>query len=193
MRFTNKQVVGMTAMVCATAVLMPVAVGAATGQLVNIADPSIGARQARVTAAGALKVESRAGGGDGAFNVTGSRLGVGWMPLVAAANPQRIAITELTVTGQGPAGPQVFRIEAWIRKGSTGSCNSPNLTEFTKVVYRQVSVPNYETHTMNFAGTPLYVTPAPPAGTYTCLGIVSIQAPSGSEAHVGATGYRFTP
>lgn len=193
MRFTNKQVIALTGMLCATAVLMPVAVGAATGQLVNVADPAIGSRQARVAAVGALQVENRAGVPSGAFAVHGARLGIGWIPLIAAANPQRIAITELTLTGQGPDGSQVFRLEAWIRKGSTGSCNSPNLSEFTKVVLRQVAVPNYETHTLNFAGTPLYIPAAPPAGTYVCFGVVSIQAPNGSESSAGATGYRYTP
>lgn len=193
MRFTNKQIVAMTGMLCATAVLMPVAVGAATGQLVNIADSAIGSRQARVGAAGTVHVESRAGVQNGAFAVQGSRLGVGWVSLVNAANPQRIAITEMSITAQGPTGAQSYRIEAWVRKGSTGSCNSPNLTEFTRHVLRQVTMDNYETLTLDFSGTPLYIPAAPPAGTYTCFGVVSISAPNGSETYAGATGYKFTP
>lgn len=193
MRLSPKQLVTVVVALSAAAVLTPITVSAATGQLVNIADAVTAGRLARVSQAGALQVENRAGVPAGALAVQGSRLGVGWVSLVNVALPQQLAITEMSITAQGPTGVQSYRIEAWVRKGSTGSCNAPNLTEFNRHVLRQVTMDNYETLTLSFAGTPLYVPAAPKSGTYTCFGVVSISAPNGSETYAGATGYRFTP
>ena len=186
-RFSNKQVVAMIAGVSAAIVLAPVAVYAAA-TTVWLADPTTGKR-ARVTNSGSLAVESRAGISTNAFNVQNARLGIGWIPLKSTTLPNRLAITEVTITPQGPAGSHVFRLETWMRKpGYTASCNSPNLTEFEKTVHRQVSTQNYSTIQQVFNGPPL-LTPTGAAGRLVCFGVVSIQMPNGSESHVSASGY----
>ena len=193
MQITGKQLTTIIVSVCAAAILSPVAVGAATGTLTNIIDPAIGSRQARVTAAGALNTEQRAGGLNGAFNVQYARLGLGWIPLVNSTNAQRIAITELTISGEGPTGPQTVLIEAWTRKGNTGSCNSVNLTDFDRHTLPRIEVDNYKTVFLNFSGPPLYPPVAGAAGVYTCFGVNVVSIPSGSATYAGATGYKFTP
>lgn len=187
-RFSNKQVTAMVAGIAAAVVLAPAAVYAAA-TTVWVADPTTGKR-ARVTNSGSLAVESRAGIATNSFNVQGARLGVGWIPLKSTTLPNRVAITELTITPQGPAGPQVYRLETWMRKPgvTTGSCSQPNLTEFQKTVHRQVSTQNYATIQQLFNGPPL-LTPTGAAGQLVCFGVVSIQAPSGSESHVSVSGY----
>ena len=178
------------------ALLLPVGANAA-GTLMTIVDPDSNSK-AQVDAGrlrvgdgdGPLNVEQRAGVHTGAFAEESSRSSVGWMLLVEAQRPQKIALTELSITGEGPAGSQHYRIEAWLREGTTGSCAQPNLTDFTKVVLRRVAVPNNQTLTLDFSGTPLYVPRAPDT---TCLGVVSVQAPTGSTSYVGATGYTFVP
>ncbi len=173
-------------------VALPFGVRAAVGEVVNIADKAAASRVARVTRDGTLTVESRAGVDKGAFNVQGARFGVGWVLLAETKAPRRIAVSEMTITPQGPSGIQSYRIEAWIQKGTTGTCASPNLTEFERHVLRQVASPNYQTIALNFNGPPL-MTPAAAENRLVCFGVVSISAPNGSETYVGATGYKFTP
>ena len=57
-RFTGRQVTTMVVAICIAVAVVgaPVAVAAATGQLVNITDPVTSSYQARVSSAGALKV-----------------------------------------------------------------------------------------------------------------------------------------
>lgn len=124
-------------------------------------------------------------------NMEASRLSVGWMKLLEVPAGKRGAVTELTLTAQGPDGPQVYRLEAWIRKGATGSCDQPNLSDFTKQVLRQVSVRNYETVQLTFADAPLPVPPPTAGGGLVCFGVVTIQAPNGSESHVGGTAFTY--
>ncbi|HEV2891558.1 MAG TPA: hypothetical protein VGX28_14390 [Frankiaceae bacterium] len=53
-RLSGGQIVTIVVAICAAVVLAPVGVMAATGQLVNIADPVTGGNQARVNSAGSL-------------------------------------------------------------------------------------------------------------------------------------------
>lgn len=55
-RLTGRHIVTIVASICAAVVLAPVGVMAATGQLVNIADPVTGSNQARVNSGGGLHV-----------------------------------------------------------------------------------------------------------------------------------------
>lgn len=173
-------------------VALPFGVRAAVGEVVNIADKTNAQRIVRVTRDGTLTVESRAGARAGAFNVQSARSSVGWIQLAETRGPRRIAVTEMTITPEGPAGPQSYRIETWIQKGTSGTCSTLNLGDFDKHILRQVSGQNNETIALNFNGPPL-MTPPAAQNRLVCLGVVARSAPNGSSTYAGATGYKFTP
>lgn len=190
MRFKPVHIVTIVVAVCAAAILTPVAVGAATGTLVNIVDPSMSSRQARVSSAGTLTVESRAGSIANSFNMTGSRLGLGYINMVSVSAPTRVAVTELTLSGQGPAGHQEVLLEAFVRTSGTNGCSGPGTAGYTRFTLRRIAIPNNGTTQLSFGGPPL-VTPAGAPGEPTCFGITVISIPSGSATYAGGTAYRL--
>lgn len=119
----------------------------------------------------------------------GSRSGVGWIKLIETSEGRRVALTEFSVTAQGPDGKQAYRLEAWLRKAAEGSCDAVNLSQFDKRVLRQVVVANFDSLQLTFPDAPLVVPAAP--GGLTCVGVVSISAPNGSESFAGASGFIF--
>lgn len=191
MKFTPRQIVVMVVAASAALIFMPVAVGAATGSLVNITDPFTASRKARVSSAGALLVESRGGVPHEAFNVNQSRLGLGYISLASATMPKRIAITEVTITGQGPAGSQEVLIEAFVRISGSAGCGGPGTPGYSRFTLRRIAVENGKTVQVQFAGLPLML-PVGASGQPTCFGATVISIPSGSATYVGGTGYRFT-
>lgn len=193
MKFKPVHVVAMVASVSAALVLMPVAVNAATGTLVNITDPFTSGRVARVTNARTLMVESRAGIPQDSFQTSGTRLGLGWVNLVSVNYPTKIAITELSFAARGPVSDtaQEVLLEAMVRTSGTNGCTGPGTSGYTRHTLRRVLVKNQTSSlTMNFTGPPL-VMPSGAGGQPTCFGFTVVTTPSGSAMDVGVTGYRF--
>lgn len=188
--FKPVHVVTMVLAVCAAAVLTPVAVSAATGTLVNIVDPGNASRQARVSSAGTLTVESRAGSVAHSFTMNGSRLGLGYINLVSVNAPTRIAVTELTITGQGPSGSQDVLLEAYVRTSGSAGCTGPGSPGYTRHTLRRLSFANGSSIQQLFNGPPLVI-PAGAAGQPTCFGVTVISIPSGSATYVSGIAYRL--
>jgi hypothetical protein len=190
-RFTSSQMVKIIAMICATVLLMSYVIArAATGTLVNVTDPTNAARKAKVNHGNTLTVESRAGSIANSFNVVGSRLGLGYINLTSTTAPNRIAVTEVTLTGQGPSGQQEALIEAFVRTTGSSGCGGPGTGGYTRHTLRRVAFNNQGTIQVSFDGPPL-VLPIGASGQPTCFGITVISIPSGSATYVGGTGYRF--
>lgn len=192
MQFSSKQVVVMVACVSAAVVLAPVGVMAATGTLVNIADPVVGSRAARVTAAGGLVVESRAYQGTNAFTVNATRQGLGWANLATATGPSRLAITEITLTGSFDPDPGFAEvlIEAMVRTSGTNGCSGPGTAGYTRHTLKRVTTRSRSTLALTFDGQPL-VLPIAASGHLVCFGVSVVTVTSGMWTYVGATGYRF--
>ena len=188
--FQPVHVVTIVIAVALAAVLTPISVHAA-GTLVNIADPSNSARKARVTQDGTLTVETRAGSIANSFNMYGSRLGFGWVNLASVTAPTRIAVTELTVTGQGSAGTQEFLIEAFVRTSGTNACTGPGTPGYTRHTLRRLTVPNGSQVQLLFNGPPM-VLPKGATGQPTCFGITVFNGPGGSATYAGGIAYRFS-
>ena len=190
-----KQVAAIVAAVTVGAVLAPVGVEAATGQLVNIVDPFNAARGARVTNSRTLMVESRPGVPQDSFQVSGSRLGLGWVNLTSVTAPQRLALTEMTFAARGPVSDtaQEVLIEAMVRTTGANGCTGPGTSGYTRHTLRRILVKNQSTSlSITFPGPPL-ILPGAASGHVVCLGFTVVTVPSGSAMDVGATGYRYTP
>lgn len=187
--FTGRERLLVIAMVCGAAALMPAGVSvvsAVTGTLVNIVDPVNAGRQARVSAAGAMYVETRAGVPSSTFNALNATNapGIAW-PL-STTYPLRTAITEMTITAYGSATtPQVILIGAWMTNADA-SCTG-SATAFYAI--RRLRVQNNSTLQLTFPGTPLIV-PHPVSGQKVCVG-VQTEAPAGNAITVGVSGYRY--
>jgi hypothetical protein len=191
MRFSTNQVVTLAVAGCAALVLAPIAATAATGTLVNIVDPANSSRTARVSASGGLFAETRPFPGSSGFNVTGSRLGLGYINLASTTAPTRLAITDVTITGQGPSGAQEVLVEAFVRTTGTAGCGGPGTAGYTRFTLRRVAVNNQATLPLTFLGQPLVI-PTGASGQQVCFGVTVISIPSGSATYVGATGFRYT-
>jgi hypothetical protein len=191
MKFTSKQVVTMVVAGCVAIILAPVTVFAATGQLVNIADPSTG-KGAIVTNNGALLVESRAAQGLNAFNMHASRYQFGWIPLAATTGPQRLAITELTLAGPfdtvGNAGEVL--VEAFVRTSGTAPCTGPGAAGYTRHTLKHVWVPARETIQLLWNGPSLVLPPAA-AGQPLCFGVTYYAGNTNMTIYADGTGYKF--
>jgi len=190
-----KQTSAIAAAVTVGAVLVPVGVEAATGQVVNIADPFNAVRAARVTNSRTLMVESRPGVPQDSFQSTGGRLGLGWAHLATATSPQRLAITELTFAARGPVSDtaQEVLLEAMVRTSGSAGCTGPGTSGYTRHTLRRILVKNQTTSlSMTFPGPPL-ILPVGASGQPVCFGFTVVTTPSGSAMDVGVSGYRYTP
>jgi hypothetical protein len=159
---------------------------------VTLVDPTYASRQAKVSSSGRVLVDSRAGGLNDSFNVTGSRLGLGYINLLSVTSPTRVAIAEVTLMGQGPAGQQEALIEAYVRTSGTSPCTGPGAPGYTRFTLRRVAYNNEGTIQVQWNGPALFL-PVGASGQRTCFWITVISIPSRSATYVGATGYRFTP
>jgi hypothetical protein len=194
MQFSSKQVVTMVVAVCTAAVLAPVAVGAATGQLVNIVDTTNSGRAAKVTSNGAVSVAQHAAPPANASNGGIGRAGLGYIALATYTVPSRLAITDITILPlASTAGVHQFYLDAWIRKGSVGSCSSPNTTDFYHYTLRRVAAKTDETLHLTFPGMPLLTPVATSAGAYGCFGVTLSSAPASPMTYVYMGSYRYTP
>lgn len=194
-RFSSWQVVVIVVAFAATVVLGPIAALAATGQLVNIADPDNATRLARVTGSRTLTVETRAGSIDRAFNGQAGRLGLGRIVLAQTLagfnNTVRMAITDVTITAQGPGGFQYVDLEALVRVSGSNPCSNPT-SGFQVTTLRRVALQNNTTLQLNFDGPPL-LTPTAGSLQLLCFVLNVTSTPVGGGTQGGATGYTFTP
>ena len=159
---------------------------AQTIQLVRIADRTVATRVAQVDRQNALSVNTRAGILTGAFSVEVERLGlVSFATLQTVTAPTRVALTHVTVTGQGPSGAQDVILEA--RVGAASDCSGGTARRL-----QRVAVSNQQTLVLSFSGPPLF-SPTATSGQRVCVGFRVVGSPFGSAVFVAATGYTFTP
>jgi hypothetical protein len=190
MKFTSKQVTTIVVAICLAAVLTPVAVYAATQ--VTIFDGE--GDSARVSSDGALSVEERASVPAGAFSARGSRYQFGWIPLVSATGPNRIAITELTLSGGydpvGGAGEVL--LEAFVRTSGTAACTGPGAPGYRRTTLKHVWVPVRSTIQLTFDGVALRL-PNADRGEPTCFGVTYYAGTTNLVIYADATGYKYVP
>lgn len=191
--FSSKQVVAMVVAVCAAVVVAPVGVMAATGQLVNIADPGNAGRVARVGAAGTLQVEVRPGVVQNSFSTMHERVtDVLGHTLYEATAPARVALTEATfaLRGENSASVNHVRIYSRVRTSGTASCeNGTGWT--TPKTLRTVVLRGGNTVQLVFPGPPL-ISQMPAAGQRVCLAFQQTKWAGTTELDVAVTGYTFS-
>jgi len=184
---TVRERIVITLAVCLSMIVaIPMTVLAATGQLVNIIDPSNAARQARVTAVGALQVEARLGIQSGAIALMGQRTSNGWLNAGSGATNKLVAITELTVSSTGPTG--------WFYLDIAYAAPNPTCTvpSGAPSAWRRLRIDTNTTQQFLFP-TPLFTLGLPAAGSKWCIGAQIVQAPANTLINFGASGYSFTP
>ena len=193
MRFTSKQIVTLVVALSAAAVMAPVTVATASGQLVTIVDKLSG-KSARVSTNGALLVENRAYAGANAFNTRGSIYQFGWIPLASTVGPTQLAITDVTLSGPydsgvGTAGAGEVYLLAYVRTSGTAACTAgaPGYQAYT---LRHVWVPVRQTVQLSFAGQPLLV-PGGATGAPICFGAYYSSGTTNLTINAGASGYKF--
>ena len=193
-RFSSRQITTMVVAICAAAVLTPVAVMAATGNPVNIVDPYIGARVARVDAGGNLR------GADRSSELTSNALRAtavvnDKVVLIGDNSPRGAAITQLTLSAYGTGQYLNVGIYTWVRTSGTGTCGSVEVgttTGFSATSQRIVTVRLNDTLSLNFDGGALVAKAAGgAAGTPWCVTAHVVSAVASSFVfYVGATYYR---
>ena len=219
-RFKPRHIVTIVVAVCAGAVLMPVAVGAATGSLVNITDPVTAANKAKVSNKGQLYV-TEADPYTGAFakvDATGKQLvgdGSGALDVVQA-NPATPldTINDLTLNSgdtRRPAfaglGFRKITLTSLIASAEGSTAGSVELLVIANVKSNSTSG-DCETlsgfgaaerftvmvpvgQTVNITWpTGLVWTQYADANDYYCIDVESFGGPTGYTAHFSAYGYR---
>jgi hypothetical protein len=189
MKFTSKQVVTMVVAVSAAVILAPVGVMAAAGQLVNIADPVLD-RKVRVGSGGTLQVESRAGALSGAFNKSFTFTGLGFHKIAEVTGPNRIAITEVTLSGYEVDYNAEAALVVYTQTSGTGTCGT-TLTGYTKTELRRFAWPMKEVTQLTFDGPPLVI-PAAGPGLKQCVGFAMQEVGTDARIFLGATGYTYS-
>lgn len=191
MELTSKQVTTMVVSVCAAVVFAPVAVSAATGQLVNIVDATTG-KAARVSSNNALVVENRVGQGTNSFNMRNSRYQFGWIGLAETTGPTRLAITELTLSGpyDTPGNAGEVLLEAMVRVSGSLPCNGPGTAGYQRYTLKHVWVPARQTIQLDFGGQALAL-PGAAAGQPMCFGVTYYAGNTNMSIYADGTGYKF--
>lgn len=194
MKFQPKHVVTMVVALSAAVVLTPVGVIAATGTLVNIADPVTSSRKARVGTSNALFTETRPGVPTGAFSYrVGDVTDVVLHVVNVSTAPKRIAVTEwaVTVRGDDVSGPNTHvDLLAFTEHGTSGlyACGHPS--GWTKKILRTIALSPGETEQQVFTGPPLLL-PTPASGKRTCLGFQQTRWLGGTKADLMVSGYTY--
>jgi ABC-type Fe3+-hydroxamate transport system substrate-binding protein len=192
MKLSPTQVVVIIVALAVAVILGPVTVMAATGQLVNITDPADSSRKARVGSTGTLQVESRAGSVNGAWNTFFATItDVTPRVVFETGNPNRIAVTEWTVTvmGDNSASTNHVRLIEKIRTSGTASC-SDGTGWSPATVLRTMSVHAGDTVQLLYAGPSLVLT-KPAAGQHVCLLVQQTKWTGSTGTDIGVTGYKF--
>jgi hypothetical protein len=184
---TPRERIVITLAVCLTVLVAgPMTVLAATGQLVNIVDPSNAGRQARVTAIGAVQVQARLGIPSGALNFQGTRENSGWVSLGSVLAPNGIAMTELTSYGTGASGIAIVSIQhAAVDDGA--SCTTP---PSSPSLVRRMVVKVGTTEQLVFP-SPIFIAAAP-AGKRRCI-FAQVTSVNGTTHYVAVSGYQYAP
>ncbi|HVF05391.1 MAG TPA: hypothetical protein VNA20_11175 [Frankiaceae bacterium] len=196
MKFEPKHVVAMVASVCAAAVLAPVGVIAATGTLVNITDPSVASRKARVTTSGSLQTESRAGFGPNTINRHWTADTLESFTFSEVTGPDRLALTELTLGSVGPSngtttGHHYVDIVSYVQGTGTGTCGTSS-TGWTVTTLRRTVVRNFHPSVQIDWSGPVLLAPKPANGKKACVIVRVNTFTTGSVVYISATGYRVT-
>jgi hypothetical protein len=201
-RFTGRQVTTIIVAAATAVVAAPVGAIAATGQLINIADPSNSAQVAHVDASGRLEV----GDGSGALTVDGAvrpqAPSAPWsahavaptgssgyyVPLLLGPTSTAVNVTSLSITIDGPGYGEwaLYAYSAPASSTSVASCNvlyGPYRTVLWEAVSISAGVPAYPAFP-----TPLQYRPA--TGTKTCLMIETpFESDSRDAGFVSASGF----
>lgn len=162
--FKPRHIVAIVGFLAAAAILTPVSVLAATGQLVNLTDPTNAARAAKVNAAGALYVAGR--GGAGSVNGATNMRNAGIAPnqprvLVSTSTAPGVALSELLVSPYGTAGSTArIYLKRYHRVAGTGTCSdlqSGTDGGFSNTTVREFFVPVNETTQLTWGSPALNV------------------------------------
>jgi hypothetical protein len=190
MTFSPRQVVAIAWAVALVVVLAPVGVLAASGELVNITDPTHSRRKARVSSVGALQVESRPGVITQARNV--SHVDVqNLLPrkLFEVTGPTRVAVSEVTIdvhnVGNPVNEPTVVDLVYYEHTSGTEACGRSG---WTGTVLRRLTLKTDETLQTRFDGPPLMV-PKPADGQTACVAMKLYQWVGDTMVDFGATVY----
>ena len=128
-RFQPRHIVAIVVAVCAAAILTPVAVGAATGTLVNIADPVDTTRVAKVTFNNGLQTEARAAANPAnLIRAYKTGLNTGRGVVASFPTPYVAAITHVTYANfPTSTAPAHIELVGWTRISGTGTCGHVQL------------------------------------------------------------------
>ncbi|HEV2889224.1 MAG TPA: hypothetical protein VGX28_02520 [Frankiaceae bacterium] len=190
-RFSSNQIVTMVCAVAAAVVLAPVGVMAATGQLVNIVDPSNAGRAARVGSGGTLHVETRPGAVQNSFTRQINTTELGNSPVYEVTAPQRIALTQLTVSNGESDYPETeVRVNAYVQTTGTAACGTTT-TGYTQVELARFVLPPKDTRQILWNGPPLVV-PSGASGKKSCVVLYLQEHGSPSETFYNVSGYTFS-
>ena len=194
MEFAPKHVVAIVVSLCAAAVLAPVGVIAATGQLVNITDPFVSSRRARVTSSNSLQTETRAGFGPNTISQYWTADTLESFTFGEATGPDRLALTEMTLGSVGPSngtttGHHYVDVVSYVQTTGTGTCGASS-TGWTVKTLRRLVVRNFHPSTQIDWTGPVLLAPKSAAGKKACVVVRVNTFTSGSVIYIGATGYR---
>jgi len=219
-RFKPRHIVTIVVAVCVGAVLMPVAVGAATGSLVNITDPVTAANKAKVSNKGQLYV-TEADPYTGAFakvDSAGKQLvgdGSGALDVVQA-NPATPldTINDLTLSSGDTRRPMFagvgFRKLTLTSLIASAEGSTAGSVELLVVAYVKSNSASGDCETLSGFGAAEQFTVMVPVGQtvnitwptglvwtqyadandYYCINVESFGGPTGYTAHFSAYGYR---
>ena len=204
MQLTGKQLVTMVVAISVAAVLTPVGVMAATGTLVNITDPNNAARKAKVTAAGALQVEQRAGLPTGAASRHFVATGLTFHKLAEATYPERIGVTEVSLSSHGPTSSNTYghnyvELVAYVQQSGSAPCGPASAyveppPGYERKVLRRMLVRNLsQTVQLTWNGPALVVPAATGAGRKVCVQLEVVLITTDTTIWLGGTAYKFTP
>jgi hypothetical protein len=192
MKLQPKHVVAIVVSLSAAAVLTPLSVAAATGSFVNIVDPIIGSRKARIGSNGALQVETRPGATPTAVNVSYVDIqNLSPRSLLEVTHPNRAALSDLTISvrdfGNPVVAATVVDLIFYVHVSGTNPCGG---TGWSGTVLRRLTLNTDETIQVDFDGPPLMM-PAPPSGKRGCLAAKLYQWVGDTRVDIGATVFSY--
>lgn len=211
-KLSPRHVVTIVVAICATAVLMPVTVHAATGTLVNITDAVNAATKARVTPKGQVYVaQGDPYNGTFAHNDTSGRQLVSTVQEASAkldtindqtlsagdtrraifsgVGGKKVSLTSLVLSAEGgTAGSVKLMFIAYVKSNSTsGDCEG--LSGFGAAERFVVMVPVGQTVNVTWPSA-LVWTQYADSNDYYCIDAESYGGPTGYGVHIAAYGYK---
>ena len=181
----------LTLTVCLTLlVLGPLTALAATGQLVNIVDPTNASRAAVVTEIGALQVQTRPGIPANSFSGRSTRSTTGWAGLYTVPSGRRTAIVEATFSSRASSAEVLVSLGV-ATVPLANSCIGTNTGITTGAFSRTFYVPAGVPVQVDFSGQPI-VLGLPASGMKHCVGVL-VGSTDPFTINVGVSGYTFVP